>query len=46
MKVWAYTRSFLLANVALIATFVFLPIFLFTDNISFYQDLLNYLNNK
>ncbi|MFB4166045.1 hypothetical protein ACE1TI_20160 [Alteribacillus sp. JSM 102045] len=43
---WNYFRSALLANVALIVTFVFLPIFLLTDNISIYQDLINYLNKS
>ncbi|SFE90539.1 hypothetical protein [Alteribacillus iranensis] len=46
MQVWTYTRSFLLANVALIATFVFLPIFLITDNVAIYQDFINYLHGK
>ncbi len=46
MTAWKYLRSALLANFAVIATFVFLPIFLLTDNISIYQDLINYLNKS
>ncbi|WP_158738709.1 hypothetical protein [Alteribacillus sp. YIM 98480] len=46
MTAWKYLRSALLANLAVIATFVFLPIFLLTDNISIYQDLINYLNKS
>ncbi|MDA3130469.1 hypothetical protein ACFPTR_09840 [Aliibacillus thermotolerans] len=44
MKGWKYTRSFLLANVLLLATFVFLPVLLLTDNIAVYQSFSNYLH--
>ncbi|MGY4691195.1 hypothetical protein [Salibacterium sp. K-3] len=46
MNTWKYLRSALLANVLVIVTFVFLPIMILTDNISMYQDFINYLNNK
>ncbi|MFZ4453417.1 hypothetical protein [Salibacterium aidingense] len=46
MKTWKYLRSALLANVLVIMTFVFLPIMLLTDNISIYQEFINYLSNK
>ncbi|WP_185819815.1 hypothetical protein [Salibacterium salarium] len=46
MKAWKYLRSALLANLVLLVTVVFLPIMLVTDNISIYQDIINYLNHK
>ncbi|SDI26529.1 hypothetical protein SAMN05192534_12928 [Alteribacillus persepolensis] len=46
MQTWKYLRSALLANLVVLATFVFLPIFLLTDNISIYQDLINSLHQS
>ncbi|RKD71431.1 MULTISPECIES: hypothetical protein [Sinobaca] len=38
--------AFLLANVMLLLTFVFLPVLLLTDNISIFQNMLNYINKS
>ncbi|MFB5664334.1 hypothetical protein [Alteribacillus sp. HJP-4] len=38
-----YVRGFLLANVAVVLTFIFLPVFILTDNIHIYQSMMNYL---
>ncbi|SFM32871.1 hypothetical protein [Salibacterium qingdaonense] len=46
MRTWKYLRAALLANVLVLMTFVFLPIMLLTDNISIYQEFIQYLNKK
>lgn len=44
MNVGRSLSAFLLANVMLLLTFVFLPVLILTDNISVYQNMLNHIN--